>query len=324
MSNIYANGRAKALSNSLLGDERINRMIDSGDAEEALKILSEVNFGDGLAVSIFDFEKLINIEEQKLSLFIKSTCDNDDIKRFLLLKSDFHNAELFIKSKYLKFDDSEMCMPYGYYDAKIMRENIMVDEYKNYPATMEKALSTCDSDFVAGKANGMSVGSLFVKAYYDELFKLSRKDKILSKIYLSMVDSANISIAIRSRDFAIAKEEYIEHGTLTINDIKIICEDSLDSVREKFRFSCVKELIDSAIIDAEKKLPLTTFEKMKDSLGIKILMQEKYATEGYIPFLQYCFCKRKDIENVRIILVSLQNGVKKEQIKERLRTHYER
>ncbi|MCQ2387697.1 MAG: hypothetical protein MJ066_04555 [Clostridia bacterium] len=66
MSNIiYSNARAKFLSNSLLGKDRINRMIDSS-VEDAIKILSEVNFGDNALIeSNFDFEKLIDIEKDK-------------------------------------------------------------------------------------------------------------------------------------------------------------------------------------------------------------------------------------------------------------------
>ena len=46
---IYANARAAALTGSLLGADRLSRMADCASADEAVKILQEVNFGEGAA-----------------------------------------------------------------------------------------------------------------------------------------------------------------------------------------------------------------------------------------------------------------------------------
>lgn len=323
MSGIYANGRAKALSNNLLTSERVNRMIDSMSADEAVKILSEVNFGDNIVVPAVEIDSLISVEKEKLSQFIKSTCDDEKIKKYLLIKSDFHNAELFIKAKYLKFNSEDMIENGGIIDAKMMKESIMIDEYRSFPKSMAKALEISDYEFTSNKATGMSIGSLFIKAYYEELYNCSKGNKFLEKLFTLEVDSANISIAIRSRDFSVAKEQYIEHGTLSQSDIKSLCEDAFDTLKEKYRFYTDKELILSAIEDAEKNQPLSRFEKIKDSLAVKILNEYRYEIEGYVPFLQYCYYKLADMFNVRVIVLGLVNGQTKEQIKERLRSYYE-
>lgn len=70
---LFANARAKSLEKFLVGKEKFLRMIDSEDADEALKILSEVNFGGGVSISsATEFEKLIDFEEEKLFDFIKT------------------------------------------------------------------------------------------------------------------------------------------------------------------------------------------------------------------------------------------------------------
>ena len=48
---IFANARASTLQASLLGADRLNRMVDCASGDDALKILSEVNFGNGVTVA---------------------------------------------------------------------------------------------------------------------------------------------------------------------------------------------------------------------------------------------------------------------------------
>jgi sugar/nucleoside kinase (ribokinase family) len=70
---VFVNARAKALGASLLGKDRLNRMLECDGAEEALKILYEVNFGGGLQInSAVDFERLIDAENDALNAFLRS------------------------------------------------------------------------------------------------------------------------------------------------------------------------------------------------------------------------------------------------------------
>lgn len=67
VDNIFANARAVAAETGLLGADRLNRMADCDSPEEAFKILSEVNFGDGANADVSDYERSIEAEEKKLA-----------------------------------------------------------------------------------------------------------------------------------------------------------------------------------------------------------------------------------------------------------------
>lgn len=326
MSNVaYSNARAKSLENYLLGEERINRMIDSDKPDDALKILSEVNFGEGTTISsALDFEKLISAEKKKLFDFIKETCASPALADFIMLKSDFHNAEAIIKSKYLKIEIDDILDVSGKFDIDKMKEKIFEDDYSSFPDELAKALSFSDVEFVEGRASGVKIASVFSKAYFSELYRLAKKDSILLELYRVKADVANVGIALRLRDFSQAKEHFVEIGKITLQDLQALSEEQLELLVEKFKFSYISELISSAIYSVKNSEPLSDFEKSADSFAVNRMLKQKYATDGIFPFMQYCFYKLADLSNVRIVMVGLINGLNKSDIRNRLRAYYER
>ncbi len=326
MTNVgYANARAKSLENNLLKEERINRMIESATPDDALKILAEVNFGDGITLnSALDFENLISAEKKKLFAFIRESSPNQAFSDFLLLKSDFHNAEALIRAKHLKIDAEEFLDVSGKYDIEKMRELILEDDYSSFPKELSDALTLADIEFVEGKATGTSISSAFCKAYYSTLYKLSKKNPVLTDIYNVKADASNIGVALRLRDYSSARSYFVTNGKFSDEELKIICEEQLEGLKDRFKFCYISELIGSAIDCAVKGQPLSEFEKDAESFAVNRMLKQKYETSGAVPFMQYCYYKSADLTNIRIIMVGLINGLNKTDIKNRLRAYYER
>lgn len=324
MNNIYANARAEAQEKTLLGRERFKRMIESGSAREAIKILKEVNFGNGVVIDrAKDFEKLITGEEDKFINFIKETAPTEAIKRFFLLKNDYHNAEVFFKEKYLKKEIADAVVTSGMLETDVLKEKIFSDDYDGLSKEMSLAMKQLDKAFVAGSPDGLFISVIFANAFHSELTAAAKKDSILAKIWSDRADAENISLALRSRDYTRTQIGKIDEGTLTDDDLKILCEENFDVIRERFRYSAAETLVNAALECAESDLPLRKFEQLTDSYAVHLLKEEKYSTEGNIPYLRYCFYKIADMINVRIILVGLLHREKKTRIFNRLREAYD-
>ena len=320
---IYANARASALTATLLGVERLNRMIDSASVEETVKILSEVNFGEGLAVSSSEAERLIEAEEARFSAFVKDAAPSDKLMRFLLAGYDFHNAEAILRCKYLKADFTPMIGAEGMYPVSFLEEKIFTDSYKRFNRELATAIADCDELFVSGKANGQNVSAVFRRALYTFLWREAGKDRDLRTIVRAKADAANIAVAFRSRNFAQASEMLVKSGSLSEEDIRFLTEEPPESIREKYRFHLRKEWIEAALEGAAEEKPLTEFEKISDSFALQYLKKERYNSEGHKPFLRYCYYKISEIENVKIILSCLRNNVEKNLIRMRIRESYE-
>lgn len=318
---VYANARAIALENTLLGVDRLNRMIDCTCKEDALKILSEVNFGDGMQAS--DFESLILVEEKKLIDFLFEVAPSENLKKYLIIGNDYHNAEVFLRCKYLKIDPTPMLTAEGLLDLDKLKEDIFSDDYKSLNKNLSKALLDADALFALDKPDGRTISAIFKKALYNELYEISIKEKVLKELFSIKADAVNISIALRIRDYSDAVNFFVNGGNLTKDDLKYFCEESAETLKEKFKFSKIKELVESALDDSSKNQPLVEFEKLSDGYALKYLKENKYAIDGYLPFMRYCFYKRAEISNVRIIISCIDNGIDKSQIKLRVRETYE-
>lgn len=320
----YANARARALQVNILGQERINRLLDCIDADEALKILLEVGYGDStFSGKALGFEQLLRAEQKKLFDFLQTSCDFLPLLRFFTLKNDFHNAECLIKAKHLQMDVSDFLEISGQIPVENLRERIFADDYGAFPENLKNALLTCDELFVSKRATGENINATMEKWYFKELKNQAVKNKYLLKIYNVKADCANLAIALRSRNFALAKESFVELGELSLTNLKALCEEQLDTLKNKFKLCSISNIIDSAIQEAMQNLPLSSFENQADSYAINLVKQDRYATESILPTLQYCLYKLADITNVRIIMVGLINHLDKEQIRKRLRGYYE-
>ena len=320
---IYANARAKAKEATLLGVGRLNRMIDSLSAEEAVKILSEVGFGGGAVIDgAAEFETLLEKESEFLYAFIREAAPKECVKKFLLLSNDYKNAEAFMKEKHLRTDSSSMCVPFGLYQADFLKDKIMTDDYGSFSATLKKTLIAADECFVSGNTDGLKIGAIFERGKFEEMRELSKKDRLIAELFKVKVDIANITVALRGRNFALLKDYLFDGGTLSREELKSLCEDSFELLREKFATSLRKDFILSAIEDAEKGRPLSAFEKKADDYALNYLLKYRYVFEGTAPFVLYVYYKLAEILNVRLIIVSLSNGVSAEEIKKRLRVSY--
>ena len=323
VDNIFANARAVAAETGLLGADRLNRMADCDSPEEAFKILSEVNFGDGANADVSDYERSIEAEEKKLAAFIREVSPDARLTRFLLAENDYHNAEAIMRSKYLKTDFADMLTAEGLYGAEFLKEKIFSDDYKSFSPFLAEALLAADNLFVSGRADGKAVSALFRRALYRELSDAAKGEKLLSKIFVPKADAANIAVAFRARDAAQTAEMRVEGGTLTEEDLRFLSEENAETVREKYKFSPLKPFIDRAAEDFAKNRPLSDFERFADGYALEFLKKEKYSDEGYRPFLLYCLYKRAELKNVRIVMSCLTNGLSGNFIKERIRESYE-
>ncbi len=324
MANVlYSNARAKALTNNLLGLERLKRMIDSTPID-ALRILSEVNFGEGVNISNpLDFEKILYAEEKKLLSFIRSTSPSESFKDYFLIPYDYHNADAFIKAKFLKIDAEKMLVCHGNVEAGLMGERIFNDDYRFFSPYLSSAISECDKIFVMWHEAGEIIGRTIKKALYNELYSISKSDKLLKEIFTFKVDMTNVSTALRYRDFDLAKDSFLLGGKVSLNDFKLLCTESIENINEKIKFLPYGEIISLAVDSLNKGLPFSAFENQVNSFTIKLLKKMKYETGGYIPFALYCYYKLNEIQNVRIIMVGLNNGLDKSEILGRLLETYE-
>ena len=320
---IYANARAKACETKILASDRLVRMIDCATADEAIKVLNEINFGEGVSIAnTLEFEKLIQAEMVKFYDFVKEVCPDESLKKYLLLPADYANAQALIRAKYLKNNPAVMLTAEGLYTCDYLKTKINSDDYSAFPKGLAKALLTADNLFVYGQATGAKLDTAFNQALYEDLFDCAMTNSDLKEIFAVKVDAINVGIALRTRNYEQFLNMRVKGGKIPDKLFKMLCEEDVEVIKSSLSFKDYADLILRALQDFVENKPLSTLEKYADDYSVSYFKKTLYDTSSKKPFMLYCFYRLNEFKNVRIVMVGLINGFDKAQIKQRVRDCY--
>ena len=205
----YTNGVIAAREKHLLKD-RILRLCELS-AEDAFRLLLESGYGGAESVtSVYEYEKLIAVEERALDAFINEYAASDAERVFLLAPRDFHNAKALVKAWYLKTDPACMLAPQGLIATDLISAALengkfeRLQEKNAYLATAcKKAMASLEE-----QPSGAKVGEIFEQALQSYLGEQVKKHRTLKKLLATKADMINILTALRCGDKALAAEKY--------------------------------------------------------------------------------------------------------------------
>lgn len=317
----YTNGVIAAREKYLLKD-KISRFCELS-AEEAFRSLLESGFGGGAetATSVYDYEKLIAVEEEKLDGFIREYAPSEAEKAYLLSARDFHNAKALVKAAYLKTDAERMLSPEGLISVATISEGVEKSDFTPLKRINAYLGGACEeaTALLAEEPSGSKVGEIFERAAYGYLWSVAKRKPVLKKLLIAKADMTNILIALRSGEKEIAKEKYLPFGELKENDLEKLFGEDTEKAQKSFSRTAYAEFIKACFAAKEKGLPLTEAEKLLGGNDAAYFAKRKYDLEKNEPFLYYVYRRRAENANVRILFVCLLAGLSEQDIKKRLR-----
>ncbi|MDR0751595.1 MAG: V-type ATPase subunit [Christensenellaceae bacterium] len=319
---LFANGVAKSKENGLFKGERLLRMLESENLEEAFKILAESDYGNGVLVdSPSDFDKILDSELALIPEFIQSlSIDGSGIECFFL-SADYFNLKALLKAK---FSSTTMnyapaiggIIPFEQLKDSIMRENQGLNQY------MTEAITKIENDFEI-KQSPRFLDLVLDNAMYLEIkdrLSKHRCDPLIRMYFRTKVDCLNISSFIRSSiinaDYNFFADTFMPGGTLNLAFFESIYPNVNDLSEQ------LKNTAYSAFSEFVKNKDLATFDKMRDDRLINIFKDKRNDIFSIAPIVGYYLAKINEITMLRMILVCKKNGVERSEIQKRLRTLY--
>lgn len=317
---LFSGVSASAQQAKLLRGERLMRMIDSSSGDEALKIAFEGGFGGGTATTL---EQAVAFERNALADFIRNECPSEKLKRYLLCRYDFLNAETLVKAKHLHADCDEALTECGLVSSAKMKEYVNDSVYDELPKELADALTVADKAFAENTADGYEINNLFVKAYYAYVKKIAGFTCFSTDVG-RRIDCVNMMTAIRSGgNVETLKETFIEGGTLSLKKAISIASLDSDRLEKEFLFDDARWFVESMLGDVRAGRPLVAAENAADSAAVKRMSDKRFDLTPVEEFYLYCLYKQTQITNVNVIVVGLDGGADKTEIKARLRASYE-
>ena len=313
----FVNAMCISRQKYLLGKDKLARLLEAQDFEEAFRMLGEFGFGEG-DVAPEAYEQLLYGELGQLYAFARAYAPTEAIKAFCLAPRDFYNAEYLLRQAYVNLPT--VPMQEGTVPIERVKKGV-AGAYNQLPAYLVAPIKEAQASFDRGDATGVGVSTIFNRALYAYLLSVC-KDRRTKGYVQWQIDTKNISIALRADTRAELESMWIEGGKLSVDTLLLLQKGERTAVDRRFLQTDYTEVVRAAVDAKEKRLPLVKYENAVDSAFLRTLLPQRYSSEGVAPFLLYFGYKTNDIANVRVILAGKLAGADKESIKERLRVSY--
>ncbi len=321
----YAGGRVAVLSQKLWSRDRFIRLSECADMDAALRMLYECGYGQGAVVeNSNDYEQLLQNELSESVNFLKEMTSNPKVTDCFLLRYDYLNAKVMMKAKYMRIRPMNL-YDCGLIDKDAMWEAISVDDYRELPECMQKALNGIDARFADGDRSPSAVDKMLDAAMYADLLARVKRCPVSSvkKHFTAEADTANIMALVRMKRANIQARESDFIGGATFKP-SFLAETSLsdyDEIAAAFRGSVYAEFAEKACSAAKQGESLVKCDKMAADMKRQPLADNKnnFTVE---PVICYYLSKITEIDNIRMILICVKNRVDKEYVKDRIKELY--
>ncbi|MFI3166722.1 MAG: V-type ATPase subunit [Bacillota bacterium] len=328
-SKTFANTVAVAKSTSLLNQDKLSRLLDCETGADGLKILAELSYGDMSIENPYDFEILIDAEMKKHYEFISETSPDKNATDCFFCELDYHNLKCAFKAKYGKIKEyDKISYSFSNIASDLLLESVENDEYKSFSKFMMKACEEIDSAHIANSLTPSKIDYICDKQMYAEIFAKLKKvsSSALNAYYTAKLDLINIQTMIRAKVYEIDSFELanmiFEGGSISVLKLKEQFELAFDAFMAEYTYSPYAEIIKTLVKELSESSSQVEFEKMRDDYLMNIFKSKKFTSVDADLFYAYMVAKMSEFDNVRLIMVGLNNKLDKNKIKVRLKELY--
>lgn len=329
MDFIQAVTRTRVLEKRLLSGVRIDRMVEARDAEEALKILGETEYGSVVAniSRPEDYEKALTAELERVFKLMREVSGKQIIVDLKALKYDYHNLKVMVKEKELDQDLSHLYIPIGITDFSKVKSAYIAGNLRNVEGEIREAIEGVTLDY-ATNADPQRIDMVLDRYYFNHLYKLAKETgiKLFIEYVEDTIDFTNIKTLIRlkrqGKDVGFLKEALLPHGKIDEDAILLSLNESIDTIINKFKNYRIGPGLKTGLERYEETNKLSDMEKAVDNYLMNMNKSSKNVIFGPEPIFSYLIAKEAEIKVVRIIMVSKLNKLSPDAIKERLRDLY--
>lgn len=321
--------RIRVLETRLLDKAKIDRMIDSNSAQEALKVLQETEYANVMinVKKTEDYEEMLSAELKRVYHEAYDMSPLKSLVDIMSIKYDYHNIKVMLKGIFLKKDFSYMLIPVGMIEVSKLKLSIDTNSLTDFNPIMRKGIEVAIDDFNA-KSDPQRIDIILDKAMFEEMVEIAKKleDDFTQKYVEVLIDLTNIKSLLRVKKQNKGREFFltlvINGGSIDNEKLVTLLNDAVENVSSKLSYTnyaeVLKQGIDKYVVSGSASL----LEKLIDNYIMGLMKNAKMITSGGEPLLAYIYAKETEIKVVRIIMVGKLNNITEEVIRERLRDIY--
>ena len=321
--------RLRVLETRLLDKAKLDRMIDSDSAEEAMKVLQETEYANVMSnvKRAEDYENMLSEELNRVYHEMYSMTPVKELVDLMSVKYVYHNLKVILKGIFLDKDLSEMIINIGNKDYNKMKFTLESRSLVDFNPIERKAIEEAFDDFES-KKDPQRIDIILDKYLYKEMLEIVKdlKDKFAEKYVRASIDLSNVKTLLRvkkqNKDREFLLSVVIDGGFIDKDTIVALLNDSNENIASKLSYTNYADILKNGVDDYIKSGSAGLLEKLVDNYIMDLMKAAKMIPFGGEPLLSYIYAKETEIKVVRIIMVGKLNNIAGEVIKERLRDIY--
>lgn len=325
----YATARIRAIENRLITNQRFDRLIDASGADEAVKMLVDLGYGnaDISQTGVNAFEGLLSDEMKKTYELLENILPMPGMISIFMRRYDYLNAKTILKAGFLGSEDSGLLADMGNVEPSKLSRMIVDRNLLDLPEIFRKAVLEC-VDTYGRTGDPQEIDFILDRAMYANMAQDAEDvgDPYISDLVGLLQDIANMRIYIRanllnkSRDFL--SKAILNGSRIPGKTYLDLADKTLDVFFEAIRFTALSDLSAKLKESVKGKADISGVEKILDDYLLEFVRKSKFVAMGVEPVIAYLFYKETEIRNIRLILTGKINKISNDIIRERLRVGY--
>ncbi len=328
----YSVGRIRVLETNLLKNNDIERMIGAKNAEEALRVLNDLDYSNHVSdiSDVKKFQVVLSAGLKEVKDLLDDITPYKEVMDILWFYYDIHNIKTLIRAKYDHHDENDLeenyFMRLGSYSHNLFEKYIFEGTYKDkIPQDILLIIDEAIKVYENNK-DPFKLDLFLDKQYYRRSLSVSKKIKnLFIDEYLRIsIDISNIKQFFISYILSKEKKEFsdtmLPGGYIKVGDyLKMGSIEDLLNYSKKTSYA---ETIKAGYESYSKDNSLLELEKLLDNLVIKHLEQSKIIPFGPEPLYAYFLAKRNNAQIIRSIMISKINNIDENSLRKTLRKLY--
>lgn len=317
--------RVRVLETRLLTAERMERMIDAKDVNDAAKVLGECGYPELPEVTNSALDAMLAQAQAVLFEDMGKAVGNDALIDVFRCKYDYHNAKTLVKAEALKLDQDRLLLGGGRYDPAALAEDYRQEDLRAYADTFREAIGHA-REVLGSSGDPQQADIILDRAYFEELTALAGASgsKFLEGYVTALIDGANLRAAVRaarlSKGGEFLRSVLVEGGSVPPGDIARVKGTELGRVFRNTAFAAAAEA--GAALAVPNGGALTDFERLCDDAVMDYLAKARMIPFGEQPVVAYLYAREAEATAIRIILTGRMAGIDGATIRQRLRRAY--
>lgn len=323
---IYGSAHVRALEAAIVNGDRIARLIDTKNLDEAYAQLAEYGVSmerDSESGRIKREETLLAILKKAYGV-IEELAPDSRALRLWLYPYDCNNVKAAIKCSVRGIDPRPMLFDFGTVNVDEILSMVEKGNFDGLSPAMRMAAGEAIALYAKTKNPQLIDLTLDKACYRDMLFAaVESGDDFSLRLVRTKIDLTNVLTVIRilrmksgEAGKALMAEAFLEGGQLSRTSLFGKTEEAL---WEELRYTSYERFVRSA---TEGNESLSGIERAADDFVMEIVKETKFIPVGMEVMIAFLLAHEYEVKNLRIVLAGKEAGLSPSVIRERIRKSY--